>query len=271
MRAEPLGDLPHAERTELDALRTRAYGPDADIFDDPDALARLEQLEEQARRARFGRDAQHLAPGHDSVADAAPGSPRDPIAEPTTRPDEGTPAARTAPVHRRADRHTALVAGAAVLALVVGAAAWIRVPAEARAAGYARMVAAALGQYARDAGPKQHLHYLRDQLLSGPGMEQIAQRVIRGELELHGSFFGRAVGVGPTVDGEICMIVADSPEPAVACVPFQEAATATVSIVLARAGVAFDPERPDLVRYTLLPGGGVLAAPVHPAEVAPPG
>jgi hypothetical protein len=36
---------------ELRALRARAYGPDADIHDDPAALARLQQLETQAREA----------------------------------------------------------------------------------------------------------------------------------------------------------------------------------------------------------------------------
>lgn len=40
------------DAAELQALRRRAYGPDADIHADPSALARLEQLEERARRAR---------------------------------------------------------------------------------------------------------------------------------------------------------------------------------------------------------------------------
>ncbi|GAA5210044.1 hypothetical protein [Microbacterium kyungheense] len=41
-------DSPH---DELQSLRRRAYGPDADIHDDPVALARLQQLEEQQRAA----------------------------------------------------------------------------------------------------------------------------------------------------------------------------------------------------------------------------
>lgn len=41
-------DSPH---DELQSLRRRAYGPDADIHDDPVALARLQQLEAQQRAA----------------------------------------------------------------------------------------------------------------------------------------------------------------------------------------------------------------------------
>ena len=40
-----------SSRDELAALRKRAYGPDADILDDPAALARLSELEEQAAAA----------------------------------------------------------------------------------------------------------------------------------------------------------------------------------------------------------------------------
>ncbi|WES63218.1 hypothetical protein P0L94_12205 [Microbacter sp. GSS18] len=39
-------------RAELEALRRRAYGPDADIADDPAAGARLAELEDRARAAR---------------------------------------------------------------------------------------------------------------------------------------------------------------------------------------------------------------------------
>ncbi|MCT9821142.1 hypothetical protein N3K63_12720 [Microbacterium sp. W1N] len=40
------------DASELAALRARAYGADADIHDDPDALRRLTALEEAGRRAR---------------------------------------------------------------------------------------------------------------------------------------------------------------------------------------------------------------------------
>ena len=40
-----------ATRAELDALRRRAYGPAADIAEDPQALSRLEELEQLARPA----------------------------------------------------------------------------------------------------------------------------------------------------------------------------------------------------------------------------
>ena len=51
MADEPSGTAPDEQR-ELEALRRRAYGPDADIFDDPDALARLTALEDRVRLER---------------------------------------------------------------------------------------------------------------------------------------------------------------------------------------------------------------------------
>lgn len=68
-------------RAELDALRRRAYGPDADIADDPEAGARLAQLEERARSAR--------AP----AATAAPDDPPHADADPRRSDLDGEPAA----------------------------------------------------------------------------------------------------------------------------------------------------------------------------------
>ncbi len=46
-------------RAELERLRRRAYGPDADIYGDPAAIARLAELEDAVRRERSGGDAGH--------------------------------------------------------------------------------------------------------------------------------------------------------------------------------------------------------------------
>lgn len=47
----------HVDAAELRALRERAYGPDADIHDDPEALARLEKLEAANAPVRAEREA----------------------------------------------------------------------------------------------------------------------------------------------------------------------------------------------------------------------
>ena len=54
MSDEPDGTT-HAEHAELDALRRRAYGPDADIMDDAAAVERLSEIEEQLLIARAAR------------------------------------------------------------------------------------------------------------------------------------------------------------------------------------------------------------------------
>ena len=56
MPDEPSHDLIHGEQRELDALRRRAYGPDADIYDDPVAVARLTALEDLVRLERAPRE-----------------------------------------------------------------------------------------------------------------------------------------------------------------------------------------------------------------------
>jgi len=77
-----------SQRDELRALRARAYGPDADIGDDPAALARLQQLEAGERAA------------------APTSTPAPMVVEDT--PDAATPAASTRPrVRGVADQPTA--------------------------------------------------------------------------------------------------------------------------------------------------------------------
>lgn len=64
--------LDAAGMRELAALRRRAYGPDADIHDDPDALARLVELERLARPSADAGAVAGPAGGPVGTADAPP-------------------------------------------------------------------------------------------------------------------------------------------------------------------------------------------------------
>jgi hypothetical protein len=117
---------------ELRSLRERAYGPGADIHDDPVALARLNELEAAAEREPAVERA-GAAPRDD--ADAGPTPSEDPEAEASVPP---VPSAPDADQPEAADREAAepqagrgrrltrrvawLWAGSVVLALFVGAA-----------------------------------------------------------------------------------------------------------------------------------------------------
>lgn len=96
---------------ELAALRRRAYGPHADIADDPVALARLTELERRPDRKAAPTAAQ---PATTSAVPTAPtASPDAPVAR--EAPDVPTP--------RRPAWHTAMVVAVAAVALVTGGAA----------------------------------------------------------------------------------------------------------------------------------------------------
>lgn len=97
---------------ELATLRERAYGPGADILDDPDALARLHELEAEAKPVVADTDTDAAANAHaepDASATAsAPDVATDAPVEPTTAPRH---AARQIP-------RAWLIAWAASIALV---------------------------------------------------------------------------------------------------------------------------------------------------------
>src|SRR4051812_12102505 len=59
------------QEAELRELRARAYGPDADILDDPPALARLAELESAHLAERMMEEP---VPGRPETAMAAPGA-----------------------------------------------------------------------------------------------------------------------------------------------------------------------------------------------------
>lgn len=268
------------EQRELEALRRRAYGPDADIYDDADALARLIELEDLLRIER--------APRND------PPSP----AEPNPRALEGV-GVRTAPrtavllgadsrIPRSPRWHIGFITATAVIALLLGAAAWTAgqgPSADARPAGHAKTAAVANERRAAgyEASYDLYLAGLRDEVLALPGAEGIAERMIRDQLKPYGVIYGRTVGAGPTTDNRFCMIVSDLPASSVTCISIENAYANPVSVVLP--SWYSDSESDlftglgELISYTLMPGGGVVAvpadsegsagAPIAPDDAAP--
>ncbi|GAA1959777.1 hypothetical protein [Microbacterium deminutum] len=82
MDAQPLTPEPSRE---LKDLRRRAYGPDADIQRDPEALDRLHELEAQVRLGDLGDRASHLIePTPEAAGDADTSGARESVAEPET-------------------------------------------------------------------------------------------------------------------------------------------------------------------------------------------
>lgn len=122
-------------RDELRTLRERAYGPAADIHDDPAALARLHELETQAAgrrrapeppagdgaetRVPEGVDAGTPAPERAALAGDAPAPAPAPPREATAAAADRTTLSRDRPWWRRRTR--VLWAGSLVAAMLVGA------------------------------------------------------------------------------------------------------------------------------------------------------
>lgn len=96
---------PDIER-ELESLRRRAYGPDADIAADPEAAGRLDRLERAARattgtRDASGRNRQDPAPHHDHPAHVPHHTPEAltaPAPDPPDEPPARSPWWRTHPL-----------------------------------------------------------------------------------------------------------------------------------------------------------------------------
>src|SRR6478609_4784199 len=96
-----------AARAELEVLRRRAFGPDADIHDDPAALARLIELEDLARPAVPSAPAE--------TAPTASESPE--VAAPAATPLEASPRLGVRP-RLKAVRGTILTGTAAAVLIV---------------------------------------------------------------------------------------------------------------------------------------------------------
>jgi hypothetical protein len=121
----------------------------------------------------------------------------------------------------------------------------------------------------RDAGYEAsyrlYVDGLRDEVLSLPGTETVADRLIRDQFNPYGVLYGRTVGAGPTTNREFCMIVADLPASSVTCIPADSADATPTSVLLPAWYSTADSDEftglGELVSYTLLPGGAVLAEP----------
>jgi hypothetical protein len=113
-----------AARAELEALRRRAFGPDADIQDDPEALARLIALEELARprvaiETAGPRDAVAAAVRHEPAsATEGAGVPTDGSSPPALK-DDPVPVPRRRRWTQRATLITGTLAAAAIVAAIV--------------------------------------------------------------------------------------------------------------------------------------------------------
>ncbi|MEU1973160.1 hypothetical protein ABZ477_16005 [Microbacterium sp. NPDC019599] len=121
-----------SEERELRSLRARAYGPNADIHDDPVAMERLRLLEAQSPRDFASSPPSTPGPAawpdewdEDEPAPApeeAPPPADHEASTPTPVPEAALQAPPPAPAPRRPRRGALLWAGALVLALIVGAA-----------------------------------------------------------------------------------------------------------------------------------------------------
>ncbi|HWM16464.1 MAG TPA: hypothetical protein VNP97_07755 [Microbacterium sp.] len=278
MSGEPGGDAAHVERGELDALRRRAYAPDADIWDDAVAIARLSELENRLRRERDPalREAPHSSADDGDEEIDAPPFRRPATSAPSPAPSaEITPPA-AAPSLRR-PRHTALVGVIAVIAGLFGGIAWSQAQsATTTPSAYAKTVAVANDRRAAgyEIGYDLYMDGLRDDLLALVRGSGLADRMIRDQLTPYGILFGRTVGAGPTIDHEFCMIIADLPETSITCIPVENAYANPVSVVLP---AWYTEPNSDLftglgapVSFTLMPGGSVVAVPADRAESLAP-
>ncbi|WP_457101316.1 hypothetical protein [Microbacterium sp. P5_E9] len=257
MGDEPSGGVTHAERSELDALRRRAYGPDADIHGDPLALARLRELEDRVRPERLAVDPARVPFVGGIVADR-PSSPA-----PGTDPPSGVTIVETAPARARRWRST-LVAGAVAAAALIGAIAWSGIrsaPADDLPVGSAPNAAV---KAQREVADQRVLDDLRDDVLALPGVG-ITKLLVRDELRPYGLVYGRTVGVGRTVDRQFCMIIADVPAASITCISGRNSNGTPVTVTLPAwyPNLESDPYAPvgELVSYTLMPGGSVVAVP----------
>jgi hypothetical protein len=277
---EPGGFVTRAEHGELDALRGRAYAEDADIYDDVAAVSRLRELEDRLRVEHFAAPAEWTAEFSLAMLNARSGTTLEHETDPPLR-TAGTPPSHPNPPSTPTPRplsmrwHEALVATTAAVGVLLAAVAWAADDRLSSADPAASAIAAGasedLGSATYAALYELHLDNLREELLSGPGMEAIGDRLFRGLLRPQGVLYGRAVGTGPTRDREFCMIVSDTPAPAVACIS-AENSERTVSVILPPASAESSDSPPAtaaFVKYTLSAEGIVVAEPLHPVPKAP--
>ncbi len=274
MGDEPGGVVTRAEQGELDALRGRAYAQDADIFDDAAAVCRLRELEDRLRAEHFAAPGEWTvefslamlhARSQPAAHPAAPDPPPQRVHDPVS-PLGGRTAGRS-PRPTWLRWHEALVAGTAAISVLLAAWAGTDPDRDARAAADIVEMAAATDPAQTSYAELYELHMesLREDLLSGPGMEEISARMFRGLLRPQGVLYGRAVGAGPTRDGEFCMIVTDAPAPSIVCISVTDTPRG-VSVVLPPASAESSDNPPasaQFVRYTLTSERRVVAEPIQ--------
>lgn len=271
MPEDPPGALTALERAELDGLRARAYGPDADIFGDAEAARRLDELEERVRAARLPAAAIVPAVAETGIVDDEP--------QAAGSPEERHAPTPVAPI-RASRRHVAAIAATAVVALILGGTAWSaarsgdpqRPSAQARAAA----IAAEQRSVGYDAQYAAYFAGLREDILALPGAEAVADQLIWEQLTPYGILYGRTVGAGPTTDQRFCMIIADLPAAQVVCIPIEKASAVQATVSLP---AWYSEADGDLftglgaqIDYSLLPGGVVVAVPAGaslPADDVP--
>lgn len=287
--AEEPDRLRAEERAELRALQRRAYGPDADIHTDPAALARLRVLEAAAARPApppggDGRAAGMTGGGGTTGGAGTTGTPVDDPVEAEPGADAAT--AASALPRRATGRSTLwLVAGGAALVVAGTALAASTIgppPAEGDDLAAVRQDAAdaAAERLARDDdAPHRNPYELyfdgkRDEVLTLPGAEGVASRVVYDQFRPYGTLYGRLVGAGPTADDRFCMIVESSPSAVTVCLDPAIWGFAPLPKTLVFPAPQFDAASPGevaYVGYTLEPDGRVVARPgVDPASASEP-
>ncbi|WP_322411026.1 hypothetical protein [Microbacterium invictum] len=293
--AEEPDRLRDDERAELRALQRRAYGPDADILADPAALQRLRVLETAAAQRRTPGDAAQSHPrtpgasddiGRDVIVEAAVTLPEVGTAPagdtPAGEQPAGGAAAASAPRSRR-PAVLLLTVGAAVVA-VAGALVISTTPAPAENEDLATIRQDAADAASErlsldDDAPHRNPYELyfdgkRDEVLTLPGAEGVASRVVYDEFLPYGTLYGRLVGAGPTEDDRFCMIVESSPSAVTVCLDPAIWGFAPLPKTLVFPAPQFDAASPGevaYVGYTLEPDGQVVARPgVDPASASEP-
>ncbi|WP_194396597.1 hypothetical protein [Microbacterium atlanticum] len=219
-----------ADADELERLRRRAYGPDADIGDDPSAQARLEELEAADRRRRTvaaRTNARPDVPGDAGPIDAAE--------------DGGAPAGAAVRPRRRSA--AAAVAAASVVVFAAFAASTSS-PVDHLPTRTATGPEAVLAPLPRGAAPVDPHGVLGRMGLSA------------AELRRYDGFDGLAVWSGRSRFGTMCLVIREPHRAlglgsgAEGCAPY--GAGASVELLVD------DAPRRDFVRFVLLNGHVVV-------------
>lgn len=265
-----------ATRRELDELRRRAYGPHADIADDPAAVARLIALEDLARPAPPETESIQPRESAEATADSLPlpvaGSDRgtatgDADAAPEARATgdtdaEGhTPEAdlpRDAAPPPRMRRRVALVAGVVAVLLVVGGAVQVGLQLSARTPAAAPAPRAIPGgtayHFISDPGSRILSRYSIDGFVPTDGQDERSIAV--------GEQFGWKLSILNTADGSSCIVLTRRSTYR-NCVSDSVLSTGGMMVALPYAAVPktdrpFGMRKSQSIGYWLLPDGRIM-------------